>query len=371
MAVAPGIGEALVDIVGRDNVCLDPNVTRRYACRLSELVHAVPDAVVFPSSTAEVSDLLRGAYACGVPIVPRSAASYGNGAMILHEGGIVLALDRMNRIIDTNAADGLARIQPCVSPTQLQSAAARLGVRYALAANLDGETPERVGASGGGSAVAVAAQCRVLGLEAVLPSGEIARTGGGLLAREVDERQLARLLACPDGTLAVITELTLALDPARAFPYLGLAYFPSVAAACTAAKTVMVSERMPIRLEFLDRQRLRAVENQAHLGLRLDAHALLLFTGADRSAACRDELRRIGRLCADSDALHVAVAEDATWCRTLQDTLGLLNPTRHLPGETSSGEDRLATSVARTTARALTNTRVAAERRQPMFHNGE
>lgn len=207
MALAPGIGEALVDIVGRDHVWLDPNVTRRYACRPCALIQLVPDAVVFPGSTAEVSEVLRGAHACGVPVVERSATWTRSGGMVLLAGGIVLALDRMNRIVDINGAEGIARIQPGVCAEQLHAAAAAFGVRG---------VPDW-GCDPAGREAAFDPHSRVLGLEAVLPSGEIVRTGGGLLAGDVDDRQFLRLVAGPDGMRAVITEVTLALDPSRTF----------------------------------------------------------------------------------------------------------------------------------------------------------
>lgn len=103
MTLASGIGAALSDIVGREHVHVAPNVTSRYGCRQFGLIHAVPDVVVFPGSTTEVAEVLRGAYACGIPVVQRLATRYLSGGMIVLTGGIVLALDRMNRIIESAA----------------------------------------------------------------------------------------------------------------------------------------------------------------------------------------------------------------------------------------------------------------------------
>lgn len=90
-----------------------PNVTSRYGCRQFGLIHAVPDVVVFPGSTTEVAEVLRGAYACGIPVVQRLATRYLSGGMIVLTGGIVLALDRMNRIIEersNNTRDWLGTV---------------------------------------------------------------------------------------------------------------------------------------------------------------------------------------------------------------------------------------------------------------------
>lgn len=215
MALAPGIRAALVDIVGGDHVSFDPAVRRRYCCELSDALYAIPDAVVFPASTSEVSELMRGGHACGVPIAFRRAAASPAGAVLLDPGGIVLSLERMNRIIDIALDDGIARVQPHVTAAQLRSA-----TRLAQP-----DLPELPA-----DAVSDQLDSRglILGMEAVLPTGEIVRTGGSLLARDLGDRDAATPLAGPDGTLAVITELTVALDPSRAYPYVGVASFPSV-----------------------------------------------------------------------------------------------------------------------------------------------
>lgn len=204
MALAPGIRAALVDIVGGDHVSFDPAVRRRYGCGLSDLFSAVPDVVVFPASTGEVSELMRGAHACGVPIAHRRAAASPAGAVLLGPGGIVLSLERMNRIIDIALDDGIARVQPHVTAEQLRSAA-----RF-----VQRDLPELPVDAVGDQ---LASETWILGVEAVLPTGAIVRPGGSALARGLGDGDAAALLARPDGTLAVITELTVVLDPARTY----------------------------------------------------------------------------------------------------------------------------------------------------------
>lgn len=210
MTLAPGISTALVDIVGDGHVCFDLAVRRRYGCGFGDVPSAVPDAVVFPASTGEVSELLRGARACGVPIVHRWAARSPAGSVLLGVGGIELSLERMDRIIDVDLANGIARIQPHVTAAQLRSAT---GFAHQDPAEMPADARGGELAAGG----------LILGVEAVLATGEIVRTGGGLLARDLGERELAALLAGPDGTLAVITELIVALDPSRRYPYVAVA----------------------------------------------------------------------------------------------------------------------------------------------------
>lgn len=309
MALAPGISTAaLVDIVGGSHVCFDLAVRRRFGCGFSDLFSAVPDVVVFPASTGEVSELMRDARASGVPIAHHCAARSPAGTMALGAGGIVLSLKRMNRIIDVDLADGIARIQPTsparrFDPPQDSTGQIRPSRQLML------------------SAVTSLRAVRSWVWKRCCPPGEIVRTGGSLLARDLGERELAALLAGPDGTLAVITELTVALDSSRAYPYVALAYFPSVAAACAAARTVMISERTPPRLNFLDRPTVGRVEDSARLGLRRDGPAVLVSPARIRSTECREQLYRVGRICMDAGARDSCVAEDPAWCATLLRTL--------------------------------------------------
>lgn len=303
MALEPGVCAALVDIVGGSHVSLDLAARQQYSCRLTDVFVAVPDAVVFPASTGQVSELVRGAAACGMPIAQRSVVLNPAGAMHLGTGGIVLSLERMNRLIDVDMASGVARIQPHATAEKLRSS---IGLNLTDPARPLGAAqtdPPRSGTT-------------ILGLEAVLPTGEIVRTGGSLLARELGEAELADLLARPDGTLAVITELTICLDPSRAQPYIALAHFPSVAAACAAARTVTMSE-IPTRLNFLDRQDIGHVEDSARLGLRRDAQALLLFTVAHQSAECRAWFAHISRICTEAGSMDARVCDDPISAATL------------------------------------------------------
>lgn len=206
MALAPGIGAALVDIVGGDHVCFDVAVRRRYGRWLTEVFYAVPDAVVLPARTGEVSELMRGAAACGVPIVHRSLAPGSARAVLLGAGWIVLSLERMNRIVDVDLVGGVARIQPYVTGEQL---------RFATELDLSG--PAEV--SGLAAEDSHTSQCAILDAEAVLPRGEIVRTGDRLPTRD---QRLAAPLDGPDGTMAVITEFTICLDPSRASSQFGL-----------------------------------------------------------------------------------------------------------------------------------------------------
>jgi glycolate oxidase len=142
----------------------------------------------------------------------------------------------------------------------------------------------------------------------VLPTGEVIQTGGRLW-KDVAGYDLTRLLTGSEGTLAVITEITLALLPMPASTNTGVAYFAALADAGRAVAAVIADGIVPATLEFLDAKCIGVVEEYAHLDLRLDAGALLLFGDDGPADAVDRNLARIAELCAANGAIEVALAE--------------------------------------------------------------
>lgn len=277
-----------------------------------------PDAVVFPADTQEVSAVLELATRHGVPVVPRGAGSNLCAATVALHGGIVLSLTRLNRILEIAPAELLTRVQPGVTSAALADAAADHDLLWAP------DPGSRTVATIGGTIATNAGGLRglkygvtrdhVLGLEAVLPTGEVVRTGGRL-HKDVAGYDLTRLLTGSEGTLAVITEATLALRPAPRSSATGVAFFPDLAAAGRAVTAIISAGVLPATLEFLDRPCIEAVEAFAGLGLRTDAGALLLFGDDGEPDAVAHVLTRMSDACTAQGALevtraaHVAEAE--------------------------------------------------------------
>ncbi|MFE9772738.1 FAD-binding oxidoreductase [Streptomyces sp. NPDC005931] len=313
--MAPGteLARDLAAIVGEEHVRVDDGALAAYARDATPLFHARPQAVVLPGSTEEVAAVLRHATARGIPVVPRGAGSNLCAGTVPLTGGIVLVLTRLNKLLEISPDELLARAQTGVSTATLADAAAARGLLYAP------DPGSRTVSTIGGNVATCAGGLRglkygvtrnyVLGLEAVLPTGEVIRTGGRLW-KDVAGYDLTRLLTGSEGTLAVITEATLALLPAPAETGTGVAYFDTLAEASRAVAAVIASGIVPATLEFLDRKCIDAVEEFAGLGLRRDAGALLLF-GDDGSAAnVAGNLARIGDVCRENGALDVTLAED-------------------------------------------------------------
>ncbi|GAA0913764.1 FAD-binding oxidoreductase [Streptomyces thermoalcalitolerans] len=320
MTVSVDLARDLAGIVGDDHVRTDDGALTAYARDATPLFHARPQAVVLPGSTEEVAEVLRYATAHGIPVVPRGAGSNLCAGTVPLSGGIVLVLTRLNRLLEISSEELLARAQTGVTTATLASAAAAKGLLYAP------DPGSHTVSTIGGNVATCAGGLRglkygvtrnyVLGLEAVLPTGEIIRTGGRLW-KDVAGYDLTRLLTGSEGTLAVITEVTVALLPAPAETGTGVAYFDTLADASRAVTAVIAAGVVPATLEFLDRKCIQAVEEFAGLGLRKDAGALLLF-GDDGSADnVEDNLARIGNICQANGALEVTLAENVARAEAL------------------------------------------------------
>jgi glycolate dehydrogenase FAD-linked subunit len=300
-------------IAGAEHVWWRPGDLEPYARDATPLHHARPDAVVAPAGTAEVAAILRLATEQRIPVIPRGAGSNLAAATLAERGGIVLSMTRMNRIKEISASELLAVVEPGVTTAALALAAADHHLLYPP------DPGSRTVSTVGGNVATCAGGLRglkygvtrnyVLGLEAVLPTGEVIRTGGRLW-KDVAGYDITRLLTGSEGTLAVITEVIVGLLPQPATSRTGVAYFETLADAGAAVTAIIAGGTLPATLEFLDRRCVNAVEDYARLGLDRNAGALLLY-GDDGSAdAVAQTMERMARACKDAGARGIELAAD-------------------------------------------------------------
>ncbi len=307
-------------IVGEQQVLVTDGDVEPYSRDATPLMQATPDCVVLPETTEQVAAVLKLATARRVPVIPRGAGSNLSGATLAEHGGIVLALTRMRRIREVAPNELLAVVEPGVTTAELDVAASAQGLLYAP------DPGSRTVSTVGGNVAMCAGGLRglkygvtrnyVLGLEVVLPTGEIIRTGGRLW-KDVAGYDLTRLLTGSEGTLGVITEVTVALVPMPATSRTGVAYFDSLADASTAVAAIIADGVLPATLEFLDQRCIAAVDDFAALGLDRDAGALLLFGddgGEDTAAA---SLGRMADTCSANRARDVTLARDVAEAEAL------------------------------------------------------
>src|SRR3954462_6098090 len=308
---ATDLRAALVSVVGSDHVRADPGALLTFSTAAPPLERGRPDAVVFPASTEEVAGVIRLANERRVPVVPRGSGTNLSAGTVPHRGGIVLVLTRMNRLKEVDPGDLVAVCEPGVRTIELADAAAAEGLLFPpdpgshTTATIGGNVAE---CSGGLRALKYGVtRDYVLGVEAVLGTGEVIRSGGRLV-KDVAGYDLRRLLCGSEGTLAVMTELTLRLMPAPEETGTGMAYFKDLAGAARAVSKILRSGVLPVTLEFLDRVCIDAVEGYANIGLDRDAGALLIFgQDGDRHSIDRD-MRRMAEACEAEGATAVKIA---------------------------------------------------------------
>jgi glycolate oxidase len=282
--------KALEDIVTSENVKSDKAHLIAY-CYDATKERFSPDAVVFPRDEEDVSKILAYCNENNIIIVPRGAGSGFTGGALPANGGIVLSLERhMNKIVEIDMQNMVAVVQPGVVNMTLQSAVEAVGLFYPPdPASQDYSTiGGNVSENAGGMRAAKYGITKdfVMALRAVLPNGEIIRAGKKTI-KDVAGYNLAGILVASEGTLAVITEITLKLLPKPKMDKTAMGIFDSVDSAMQAVYKTMASGVTPVAMEFLDKLTILAVEEKFNKGLPKDAGALLV---TDVDGNSEDEL---------------------------------------------------------------------------------
>lgn len=301
----------LQGIVGEQHVLHSAAELAAYAVDATPLLRSLPTVVVFPANTAEVKAILELATARRVPVIPRGAASNLSGGTIAIEGGIMLNMNRMNRIIEIDAANLTATVEPGVTTAALAREADARGLFYPpdpgsqVISTMGGNVAENAGGLRGLKYGVT--RDYVMGLEAVLPNGEILRTGGKN-AKDVAGYDLTRLLVGSEGTLAVLTEVTVKLIPKPETKRAALAIFDQLESAARAVARIIENKIIPCTLEIMDQGTIRAVEDFAKVGLPRDAAAVLLIEQDGARAVVDHDIELAGKICRDEGASDVKVA---------------------------------------------------------------
>jgi glycolate oxidase subunit GlcD len=303
---------ALSQAAGPGNYSDGPEDRVLYAYDASRRRH-LPEAVVRGRDTAQIAAVMAAATAHRVPVVPRGAGSGLTGGALPVAGGVVLDLAGMNRIIKIDPADQVAVVEPGVVTAELQAAAEARGLFYPPdPASVDFCTVGGNAAENAGGLRAVkygVTRDYVLALDAVLPDGRVFSTGGATI-KSVVGYDLTRLIVGSEGTLAVITGLTLRLLPKPEAKATVSAFFNSLDQAAQAVQAVLLSGIIPTALEFIDGLSLRAVESYAGLGLPSGVQAMLLIDVDGAPEVVSGQAGRLAGLLADSGGEAVKTALD-------------------------------------------------------------
>jgi glycolate oxidase len=277
----PPIAAQLRAVLPVDRVLVDPDLTQGYAHDEAEWApYGRPAAVVRPRCTEEVAATVRACARLRVPVVPRGAGTGLSGGANAVDGCVLLSLEAMREVVRVDPAERLAVVQPGVVNDDLRAAAAEHGLWYPPdpASSPWSTIGGNVATNAGGLCCVKYGVTRdyVLALEVVTADGEIVRLGRRT-AKGVAGYDLVSLLVGSEGTLAVITEVTVRLRPLRAAPTRTVVgFFDTLEQVGDAVARVIAAGLQPAIFELVDRHTLRAVEEWKRMSLSADAAALLL-----------------------------------------------------------------------------------------------
>ncbi|MBN2056382.1 FAD-binding protein [bacterium] len=273
--------------------------------------HRSPDAVVQPVSSAEVSALLKLAGLHGVPVVPRGAGSALCGHSVPVDGGIVLDMQRMNAIKEIRVPDLYCVVEPGVVHQRLNEALKPHrffipGPASSEVATLGGMTA--CNSSGAKAAKYGATRDYVLGMEVVLANGDIIRVGSRTL-KGSSGYQLEKLFVGMEGTLGVITEITLRLAPLPETRAAVVAYFTEIAASGRCVADIIAHPILPEQLELMNRTCIQAVNKAAGLGLQ-ECGAILLIELGGHPAQVKDQVEIVKRVATAAGAFKLDYTDE-------------------------------------------------------------
>ena len=311
--LADGFVRGLAAIVGRDQCLTTDEELFVYECDGLTLDTVRPEVVVLPASTEEVSAVVALCAEHDVPVVPRGAGTGLSGGAHPVEGGIVVSLARMKAVLEVDVENRLAVVQPGLVNADLSKVVAEHGLFYApdpssqLACTIGGNVAEN---SGGPHTLKYGTTTdHVRALELVRPDGRVVRVGSKVGPGIGPD--LVGALVGSEGTLGIVTEVTVELTPVPEAVETLLAIFPDVVSACRCVGAITLSGLVPAALEILDRRTIEAVEASVYkAGLPRDAGAVLIIEldGADCELA--DQVERIGALAREAGAHDFERARD-------------------------------------------------------------
>ena len=278
------------NLLGDDNVYNDKAHLIAY-CYDATRTRYQPDAVLFPRDENDVSNILKYCNENRIIITPRGAGSGFTGGALPANGGIILAFEKhMNKILEIDMENMVAVVQPGVINMALQKAVEAKGLFYPPDpaseeySTIGGNVSENAG--GMRAAKYGITKDYVMALRAVLPNGEIIRAGKRTI-KDVAGYNIAGIIIASEGTLAVITEITLKLIAKPKMAQTAMGIFPTVDDAMNAVYKTMAAGVTPVAMEFLDNYSIRAVEQKFNKGLPVDAGAILI---TDVDGNSQDEL---------------------------------------------------------------------------------
>ena len=273
---------------------------------------ARPSAVIMPSSSEQVSEVVKLCNRYGVPFTARGAGTGLSGGCLPEHDSVLLVFSKLNRILEIDVENMRAVVEPGVVNLHLSDRTADLGLYFVpdpssqKACTIGGNVGENSG--GPHTLIYGVTTNHVLGLEVVLPDGEVINVGGKAL--DAPGYDLVGMFVGSEGTLGIVTKITVKLTPLPEAVKTLLADFETVADASTAVSDIIESGVVPAALEMMDNLSIRAVERSVHAGYPTDAAAVLLIEVEGLRETVSDLVESAASVCRRNNARQVRIAGD-------------------------------------------------------------
>jgi glycolate oxidase len=307
--------DRLRGVVGEEGLLYNPEELLVYECDGYVVEKKAPDVVVFPTSTEQVVGVVRACNEFGVPFVPRGAGTSLAGGCLPVGGGVMIALTRMNRILEVHVEDRYAVVEPGLVNVHLTRHLAGSGYHYAPdpssqgACTIGGNVATN---SGGPHTLKYGVTVNhVIGLEVVLPDASVVRLGGPAGDPSGGGYDLTGLFVGSEGTFGVCTKVWVKLTRDPVAYRTMLAVFETVGDATRAISGIIAAGIVPAALEMMDQGIIGALEAAFHFGFPLDAGAVVLIEVDGLEVAVDAEAARITKICQAAAAREVRRAADA------------------------------------------------------------
>ncbi len=307
------IAAELQKIVGKENALTSKESLKAYSYDgTTSWIHE-PDIVLFPTTTQQISAIMKIANAEKIPVTPRGGGTNVSGGSVPIGGGIVICFTKMNKIVKIDKENLTATVEPGVVLMDLNMALAREGLFFPpdpqsfLGATMGGVIAEN---AGGPACVKYGVTKQyILGLEIVLPNGDVVNLGGRTL-KNVVGYDLIHIFISSEGTLGIIAKAELKLNPLPKARKTIMAVYADVAVAGESVYKVLENGVIPDKIEFLDNWVINRIEEMMPMGLPKDADAVLLFECDGIPESVEKEVEQIVEITKRHGAVDVRVAKD-------------------------------------------------------------
>lgn len=303
------------NLLGQENVKSDKMHKLAYSYDATR-EEREPDMVIFPRDEKDISSILKYCNENHIPVVPRGAGSGFTGGSIVAQGGIVLAIEKyMNKILELDEKNLIVRVQPGVINKELQNFVESHELFYPPdpASENQSTIGGNVSENAGGMRAAKYGITKdyVMAIRAVLPNGDIIRAGKKTI-KDVAGYNVAGILIASEGTLAVISEITLKLIAKPKFTRSAMGVFDTIDNAMNAVYKTMASGVTPVAMEFLDNLTIRAVESKFNKGLPVNSGAILITeVDGNLEEEIQYQLKLIESKFMENGCLEFKIAKDS------------------------------------------------------------